>query len=373
MKGFSCAGDSDRSLACWRLATLLRLVLTILLLIAASERSQQALAQPPATGEFQPGPPAAEPFQPEPFDAGAPERVPVDADTVRELLEPDSQAASEPVEASKPLGIDLLSLITRGGGFMIPIGMMSVLVVTLVVERMLKLRRNRLVPKKLVRELRELCEPVDRFNPMTALSICRDYPSAAATAIEAMLMRTGQTLAEIERAATETIQREADDHAAPIRWLSLSAAATPLMGLLGTVWGMIIAFQQSTTLAPDRSRSEQLSEGIYTALVTTLAGLVVAIPAAIFAQYLENRLAKHFHRIERLAFEIAPGLARFVGRARLDSDGTLRSLSLSGQAETGGTAADSPPVSIPPVASSPVPAAPPAAGKANAKVKRVNG
>jgi biopolymer transport protein ExbB len=57
-----------------------------------------------------------------------------------------------------------------------------------------------------------------------------------------------------------------------------------------------------------------------------LAGLVVAIPAAILAQYLENRLAKYFHRIERLAFALAPGLARFVGRARLDEDGTLRSI-----------------------------------------------
>lgn len=365
--------------ACWKRspvrghwATTPWIALVVILL--ASGRSQPVAAQPPETAEFQPGQVAPGPLQPEPLIPGEPEQVPVDADTVRELLEPDGQSAPEPVEAAKPSGIDLLSLIARGGGFMIPIGLMSMLVVTLVVERMLKLRRNRLIPKRLVRELRELCDPVDRFNPTTALSICRQYPSAAATAIEAMLMRTGQTLAEIERAATETVQREADDHAAPIRWLSLSAAATPLMGLLGTVWGMIIAFHESTTLAPDRSRSEQLSEGIYTALVTTLAGLVVAIPAAIFAQYLENRLAKHFHRIERLAFELAPGLARFVGRARLESGGTLRSLNLGGQTEMSETSADSPPLGIPPVANTPVPAAPPpVAGKAKAKVKRVSG
>ena len=59
---------------------------------------------------------------------------------------------------------------------------------------------------------------------------------------------------------------------------------------------MIVAFHESTTLTPDRSRSEQLSEGIYTALVTTLAGLIVAIPAAMLALYLENRLAKLFHQ-----------------------------------------------------------------------------
>ena len=95
------------------------------------------------------------------------------------------------------------------------------------------------------------------------------------------------------------------------------------MGLLGTVWGMIVAFHESTTLTPDRSRSEQLSEGIYTALVTTLAGLIVAIPAAILAQYLENRITKLFHRIEQAAFDVAPGLARFRGRRRLDVSGAL--------------------------------------------------
>ncbi|MGV3485136.1 MAG: MotA/TolQ/ExbB proton channel family protein [Planctomycetaceae bacterium] len=248
--------------------------------------------------------------------------VPVDSEMVESLMK--EPAPAPPIGADKPSGIDLLSLITRGGAFMIPIGFMSLLVVTLVVERLLSLRRKRIIPKTLTSDLREISQPAERFSPSVAWAICRDHPSAAATAIEAMLMRTGQPLDEIERAATEAIQREADDYAAPIRWLTLAASATPLMGLLGTVWGMIVAFHESTTLTADRSRSEQLSEGIYTALVTTLAGLVVAIPAAIMAQYLENRLTKLSHRIERFAFELPPGLARFNGRMRLDADGVLR-------------------------------------------------
>lgn len=280
--------------------------------------------------------------------------VPVDADMVRSLMADEPTAATQP-PVSKPSGIDLLSLISKGGSFMIPIGLMSMLVVTLAVERMLTLRRKRVIPKKLIEKLENLADPIDRFNPSMALAACREHPSPASTAIEAMLMRTGQPLADVERAATEAIQREADDHAAPIRWLSLAAAATPLMGLLGTVWGMIVAFHESTTLTPDRSRSEQLSEGIYTALVTTLAGLVVAIPAAILAQYLENRLAKYFHRIERVAFALAPGLSRFVGRARLDADGSLRSIAPISQ----GSQAVPPPSSTSPLASQPPVAAKP--------------
>lgn len=226
--------------------------------------------------------------------------------------------------ADGPSGIDLYSLITRGGWFMAPIGLMSMLVVTLTVERMLSLRTRRIIPKRLTRQLAILSANSDQFSPTAAWEICQQYRSPAARVINAMLMRTGQPLGEIERTASETIQREVDRCAAPVRWLTLAAAATPLMGLLGTVWGMIVAFHESTTLTADRSRSEQLSEGIYTALVTTLAGLIVAIPAAIFAQYLENRITKLFHRIEELAFGVAPGLARFSGRSRMDYDGTLR-------------------------------------------------
>ncbi len=271
--------------------------------------------------------------------------VPVDSEMVESLLS-DAPPPPIPTDPNKPTGIDLLSLISRGGAFMIPIGLMSLLVVTLAVERFLSLRRKRILPRRLIDELEEMSRPVERFNPAAALEVCRDYPSPTAKTVEAMLMRTGQPLAEIERAATETIQREADDYSAPIRWLSLAAAATPLMGLLGTVWGMIVAFHESTTLTADKSRSEQLSEGIYTALVTTLAGLVVAIPAAILAQYLENRLAKLFHEIERFAFELAPGLSRFSGRSRLEADGTLRPIPST--SATAGNGPVPPPVAVAP-------------------------
>lgn len=249
-------------------------------------------------------------------------QVPVDAAEIQSVMNDPGEL--EPPPIVEPTGIDLLSLITRGGSFMIPIGLMSLLVVTLAVERLLSLRTSKVLPRALVNELEAMSSNYDTFSPATAYEVCGESPSPAARVISAMLLRTGQPLGEIERTATETAQREADDYAGPIRWLNLAAAATPLMGLLGTVWGMIVAFHESTTLTPDRSRSEQLSEGIYTALVTTLAGLAVAIPAAILAQYLENRLSRLFHQIEELAFDIAPGLARFSGRSRLDPLGMMR-------------------------------------------------
>jgi biopolymer transport protein ExbB len=271
----------------------------------------------------------------------------VDADEIQEVL--NDQPPLQPQQPeNQPSSIDLLSLIVRGGGFMIPIGIMSLVVVALATERLLSLRRGKVMPSRLVEELDEAVDPIDYFHPSVAFESCREHPSPLARVIGSMLRRTGQPLGEIERTAAETIQREADQYAAPVRWLHLAAAATPLMGLLGTVWGMIVAFHESTTLTAEQSRSEQLSEGIYTALVTTLAGLIVAIPAAIFAQYLENRIVKLFHRIEQFAFEFAPALNRFQGRRRLHADGTLHPIHTPtpppasappGESSTRGTAA----------------------------------
>jgi biopolymer transport protein ExbB len=273
------------------------------------------------------------------------QEVPVDASAIQSVMAEEAEPAGDQA-ATKPTGIDLLSLIASGGQFMIPIGLMSIFVVALASERILSLRQSKVMPRDLVEELEDLADPVDRFNPGVAYQVCLDHPSPAARVIGSMLLRTGQSLGEIENTANDTIEREADMYAAPIRWLNLAAAATPLMGLLGTVWGMIVAFHESTTLNADRSRSEQLSEGIYTALVTTLAGLIVAIPAAMLAQYLENRVIRLFHSIEQLAFDIAPGLTRFQGRRRLDADGSLHPI--EGSAPRSPTDTSIPPPPPPP-------------------------
>ncbi len=276
-------------------------------------------------------------------------QAPVDESAIAAIMQ-DDPPAEEADERTKPTGIDLLSLIASGGHFMIPIGLMSLLVVGLAAERILSLRQSKVIPRDLVEELEDLADPVEKFNPGIAYQVCLDHPSPAARVMGSMLLRTGQPLGEIESAANDTIQREADLYVSPIRWLNLAAAATPLMGLLGTVWGMIVAFHESTTLTADKSRSEQLSEGIYTALVTTLAGLIVAIPAAILAQYLENRVIKLFHNIEQLAFDIAPGLTRFTGRRRLDADGSLHAME---PPVTRSAKADAP---VPPPPPPPIPA-----------------
>ncbi|QDV66542.1 Biopolymer transport protein ExbB [Rosistilla carotiformis] len=248
----------------------------------------------------------------------------IDEAALNQLTQPDPAAGGSVDDASdKPMGIDILSLISKGGVFMIPIGVMSLLVVTLGAERLFALRGGRLVPSALNRKLEMLSDPIDTFDPEVAYQACRRHPSPTARVVASLLLRTGRPLAEIERIASEAAQREADRLAGPIRWLYLATAITPLMGLLGTVWGMIRAFHDTTQLAAGQNKAEYLAEGIYVALVTTLAGLIVAIPAAILAHHFEGCLTRAFHRIEEICFLVAPGLERFTGRMRLDFDGRL--------------------------------------------------
>lgn len=213
---------------------------------------------------------------------------------------------------------NLLSLLLKGGVLMIPILLMSVLVVALVIERFLSLRERKVLPKRLVDELGILATTKNGFDPKQAYRICQAFPSSASTVIRAMLLKVGRPQSEVERAVAEASDREASRLYGNVRWLNLVAAVAPLVGLFGTVWGMIQAFFQTTQLTAGQNKSIFLAEGIYVALVTTLGGLAIAIPAAIFSHYFEGRIQNLFFQIDELLFNLMPQIERFEGRLRMN-------------------------------------------------------
>ena len=223
------------------------------------------------------------------------------------------------VENVESEGINIFSLIVQGGAFTIPIGLMSLVTVTFVIERSMALRRDRVIPASLVAELGLLAEEQGQFDPRAAYRLCQRYPSAAPSVIRAMLVKVGRPQSEVDRSTTEASEREADRLYSNVRWLNLAAAVTPLMGLLGTVWGMIQAFHDTTGLPQGVNKADFLAEGIYVALVTTLCGLIVAIPAAVFSHYLEGKLQRLFHEVDELLFSLMPQIERFEGRMRFTS------------------------------------------------------
>lgn len=245
--------------------------------------------------------------------------------------ESDSTDVESTPADTKQEGLNLLVLLTKGGWFMLPLGLLSILVTAISIERLLALRRSKVIPPALVTELGRLSLDEGGFDPREAYRIATKFPSASANVVRSMLLKVGRPQAEVEHAVAESSQREADRMHFNVRWLTLSAAVSPLVGLLGTVWGMIDAFYRTTQLVEGQDKAEQLADGIYTALITTLCGLVIAIPAAIFAQFCESRITSLFHEIDEMIFNLMPQVERFEGRVRFsrNMDGDSADVSTS--------------------------------------------
>ena len=122
-----------------------------------------------------------------------------------------------------------------------------------------------------------------------------------AVVVRAMLAKAGRPLPEIEQAMTEACEHEATRLYTNVRVQNLAFNVAPMLGLAGTVHGIILCFYSTAHLLVGQNKMDALATGIYAALICTLAGLVVAIPAGILAHYFEGRILKLFQQVEDLA------------------------------------------------------------------------
>lgn len=269
-------------------------------------------------------------------DAAGPTAEPADASAAEDDADADEEETAttgDDSEAPEEERLSVVKLIFRGGLLMIPIALVSLLVAMFGIERGLGLRRERVMPQGLVDGLSQLSTSPGGFDPRKAYRLCQRFPSSASVVIKAMLLKVGRPHSEVEHAVAEASEREAGRLYANVRWLSLAAAVAPLLGLLGTVWGMIVAFHRTTQLGAGQNKADFLAEGIYVALVTTLGGLAVAIPAAVLAHYFEGRIQSLFHQTDELLFNLLPQIERYEGRLRVSHQ------SLGGEALERATAA----------------------------------
>ncbi|MBL9093193.1 MAG: MotA/TolQ/ExbB proton channel family protein [Planctomycetaceae bacterium] len=236
-----------------------------------------------------------------------------------EALAAENAKAAEVVAPPKSTpAINLWQLAIDGGILMIPIVGCSVFVVCFAFERWFGLRRRKLMPPALVRELGELARRQGGVDPRAAYRACMRYPSTASTVIRAVLLKIGRPHAELEQTLREVNEREAAKLYRNVRPIELQISVAPLLGLLGTVQGMIMAFFVTANSTVQVNRAEQLAQGIYVALVTTFAGLCVAIPAAVLAHYFEGRIQKLFSDLDEFVLGMLPQWERFEGKLRVN-------------------------------------------------------
>lgn len=169
--------------------------------------------------------------------------------------------------------------LVKGGPVMIPIGICSLVALTVIVERLLSLRRRQIIPANFFGGLREILKTTD--DRARALDYCKSRPSPAANILIAGIKKLNEPVAILEKHIQDAGEREILRMRKYLRWLSVIASVAPLLGLLGTITGMITAFQTVAASGEALGRTELLAKGIYEAMITTAAGLIVAIPVLI--------------------------------------------------------------------------------------------
>lgn len=168
-------------------------------------------------------------------------------------------------------------LIQKGGIVMYPIILLSVIALAVFLERLISLRKEKYVPKAFYEQLVSLLK---KRNINEAVEVCKANKSALARISETIITNTDLPLSRLLEVAEETGRSEASKLDKFLPSLQTVVAIAPLLGLLGTVLGMIKIFD--VIALQGTGSAEALSSGIAEALITTAAGLVVAIPAQIF-------------------------------------------------------------------------------------------
>jgi biopolymer transport protein ExbB len=178
--------------------------------------------------------------------------------------------------------------VLKGGPVMWPIILCSLVAVAVFFERVISLRTQQIIPRSFLPGLQKALG-ADDAKPV-ALEYCRSQKSPIARVFLAGIKRLGEPVETLERHIAEAGEREAIALRKHLRVLSVIAAIAPLLGLLGTIFGMINAFQTVATTGEALGKTELLAEGIYEAMTTTAAGLIVAIPALLMFHWVSARV-----------------------------------------------------------------------------------
>jgi biopolymer transport protein ExbB len=228
--------------------------------------------------------------------------------------EPDPAAQrAVPVTEQAPIPTrNLLYAVRDGGPLMIPLALCSFALLVFGFERAISLRRGRVIPRPFVKRfLHQLEEGL--LNRDDSLRLCAENRSPVAEVFASAVHKWGKPSVEVEQAVIDSGERVTNGLRRYLRVFNGISTISPLLGLLGTTLGMIRAFNAIAT-ADAMGRPELLAGGISQALLTTAAGLSVAIPAYIAYLFFVSRVDRLIIEIDALGQQVvnltcAEGLA----------------------------------------------------------------
>lgn len=240
---------------------------------------------------------------------------------------------SETTNQTEQVQDTILSMIEKsewfGITFMIVLGIFSLIAAAVVFERLVNLTRGKVLPIEFVRDMKSLAtkrvsDPgefrklVNRYMDAEQVAGKKQTGTPIAIVLRAGLLRAGRPVVEVEKAMEDALAREVSAIRGRVRPLSIVGNVAPLVGLLGTVIGMIMAFYTASQEGLS-GKAESLAQGIYLALLTTAGGLTIAIPSMLFAAYFNGRIERYMREMDEQLMEVFPCFALMEKPNRNDS------------------------------------------------------
>lgn len=220
-----------------------------------------------------------------------------------------SPALAQSAESTASLsGISrFVYLVRQGGIIVLPLSICSFLLFLFVFERLISLRRARVIPRPFVRRFVQQLRDRE-LDQHEALQLCRENNSPIAQVFASAVMKWDRSSVEVEQAMIDAGERVSYGLKKYLRLFNGIATISPLLGLLGTVMSMIRAFNTIAS-ADAMGRPDLLASGISQALLTTAAGLTVAIPAYVAHVYFSARVDKLVTEIDRYSQDVVNAVA----------------------------------------------------------------
>lgn len=212
----------------------------------------------------------------------------------------------------------LVTAILKAGWLLAPTALASLVSLAVVMERLYTLRQGRIVPGPLVEDIKR---ELNRARYAEALDLCQKSWQPISRVLEAGILKHRHSRAEIKEAMEDAGRQEVELLERHLDLLAFIASVTPLLGLLGTVMGLIRIFGVLHDVKNVGDPSV-LAGGIAEALINTAAGLAVAIPAMLFHHHFLKRSQRFQLRMEKVSVEVLEILSR-TNRPQATAERTL--------------------------------------------------
>lgn len=217
-------------------------------------------------------------------------------EATEEIAQASVETLAEGVtEAADTLTISFWDLFMSGGWLMWVLVLLAAVMIFIFIERFIAIRRATKLDKNFMNRIRDF---ISEGNINAAIDLCRRTDSPVARMIEKGIERIGRPMGDIQTAIENVANVEVAKLETGLPWLASISGGAPMLGFLGTVVGMVQVFISMSASTSGVIELGQLSSGMYVAMVTTVGGLIVGIPAYFGHNYLVARIERLVFRME---------------------------------------------------------------------------